>query len=221
MEKISLYLVEDYFLSRASYKYSLEKFEQIEFLGDFENAQSCIDAMDKKQADIILMDLGLENMNGIEATKIIKQKYPNTKVIILTSHESENEVLACLYAGASAYALKDIPIEKLVEVIKAVNFGANWYDPHIAHIPFNSIPKPQSYEFNNLYPSSDEIKNLLTERELEVLKLLVEGKSNIEIAQEISISAHTAKAHVCSIISKLNVADRTQAAIKAVRTKLF
>lgn len=221
MKKISVYLVEDYFLSRASYKYSLAKFEEIELIGDFESAEECIEAMKENQADVVLMDLGLENMNGIEATKILKQKYPDTKIVILTSHENEDEVLACLSSGASCYALKDIEINKLVEVIKTADFGAHWYDPQIAQIPLKSIPKPESCEFNNLYPSSDEIKKLLTVREYEVLKLLVDGKSNIEIADEISISAHTAKAHVCSILTKLNVNDRVQAAVKAVRTQLF
>lgn len=221
MKKISVYMVEDYLLTRVSYKYSLKKYEEVELIGDFETAQECIDAMSTRQADVILMDLGLENMNGIEATKILKEKYPETKVIILTSHESQSEVLACLSIGASAYALKDVEIETLVEVIKSVKIGAHWYDPHIAKIPIGSFPKPQSFDFDNLYPSGDEIKKILTQRELQVLKLLVEGKSNSQIGDTILISAHTAKAHVCSILDKLGVDDRVQAAVKAVRANLF
>lgn len=221
MKKITVYLVEDYFLARISYRYALEKFEEIELLGDFESAEECIDAMKNKAADVVLMDLGLENMNGIEATKIIKQLFPDTKVVILTSHGNDSEVRACIASGASCYALKDIKIETLVEVIKAANFGAHWYDPQIETIPFSNIPKPESYELDKLYPSKEEIKKILTPRELEVLKLLVEGKSNIEIGDAISISSHTAKAHVCAILEKLNVEDRVQAAVKAVRLQIF
>lgn len=221
MKKISIYLVEDYFLARISYRYALEKFEEIELIGDFESANECICAMEKRQADVVLMDLGLENMNGIEATKIIKEKYPNTKVVILTSHENDSEVRASIASGASCYALKDIKIETLVEVIKAASFGAHWYDPQIEKVPFSSIPKPESYEFDKLYPDREKIKKVLTPRELEVLELLVDGKSNVEIADEISISAHTAKAHVGAILDKLNVDDRVQAAVKAVRSQLF
>ena len=114
MKKISIYLVEDYFLARISYKYALEKFQELELIGDFEGANECICAMEKRQADVVLMDLGLEDMNGIEATKIIKEKYPDTKVVILTSHENDSEVRACIASGASCYVIKDINTETLV-----------------------------------------------------------------------------------------------------------
>lgn len=221
MKKISIYLVEDYFLARISYKYALEKFQELELIGDFEGANECICAMEKRQADVVLMDLGLEDMNGIEATKIIKEKYPDTKVVILTSHENDSEVRACIASGASCYVIKDIKTETLVEIIKTASFGAYWYHPQIEKIPFSLIPKPESYELDKLYPDREEIKKILTPRELQVLELLVDGKSNIEIADEISISAHTAKAHVGAILEKLKVDDRVQAAVKAVRSQLF
>ena len=220
MEKIKIYIVEDYFLTRVSYRHTLGKTEDFELLGDFESAEECLDAMKENPADVVLMDLGLPYMNGIEATRIISSEYPNTKVIILTSHETDEEVLACTASGASGYVLKDLEVEPLRKVIRAVNFGALWFDPQIADVTKSVIPKPNSTDFDNLYDTSD-IKSILTVRELETLKLVSEGKSNVEIAEIMMVSKNTAKAHVGSILSKLSVTDRVQAAVMAVKANLF
>ena len=220
MEKIKIYIVEDYFLTRVSYRHTLGKTEDFELLGDFESAEECLEAMKENPADVVLMDLGLPYMNGIEATRIISSEYPNTKVIILTSHETDEEVLACTASGASGYVLKDLEVEHLRKVIRAVNFGALWFDPQIADVTKSVIPKPNSTDFDNLYDTSD-IKSILTVRELETLKLVSEGKSNVEIAEIMMVSKNTAKAHVGSILSKLSVTDRVQAAVMAVKANLF
>lgn len=220
MNKISIYVVEDYFLTRASYRHLLGNVEDIKLLGDFETAEECLEAMEKKPADIVLMDLGLPFMNGIEATRIISEKYPETKVIVLTSHEVEEEVLASVASGASGYALKDVEFEMLKKVIRAVNFGALWFDPQIADVTKSVIPKPKSTDFDNLYNKKD-LKSVLTERELEVLRLISEGKSNVEIGEIMMVSTNTAKAHVGNILSKLSVTDRVQAAVMAVKSDLF
>ncbi len=219
-DKIQLYIVEDYMLTRATYKHFLSKKQDIELLGDFENAENCIDAMQEKEADVILMDLGLPKMNGLEATKILKERYPAAKVIILTSHEQEEEILASLATGANAYVLKDIDFGVLYNVIQLVNNGAIWIDPKIAQVALSAFPKPVSTNFNNLYDKKVLDTNL-TKREIEVLRLIVQGKSNTEIADEILISPNTAKAHVCSILQKLSVTDRVQAAVKAVKQNLL
>ena len=220
MEKVKIYIVEDYFLTRVSYRHTLGKTEDFELLGDFESAEECLEAMKENPADVVLMDLGLPYMNGIEATRIISSEYPNTKVIILTSHETDEEVLACTASGASGYVLKDLEVEPLRKVIRAVNFGALWFDPQIADVTKSVIPKPNSTDFDNLYDTSD-IKSILTVRELETLKLVSEGKSNVEIAEIMMVSKNTAKAHVGSILSKLSVTDRVQAAVMAVKANLF
>ena len=220
MEKIKIYIGEDYFLTRVSYRHTLGKTEDFELLGDFESAEECLEAMKENPADVVLMDLGLPYMNGIEATRIISSEYPNTKVIILTSHETDEEVLACTASGASGYVLKDLEVEPLRKVIRAVNFGALWFDPQIADVTKSVIPKPNSTDFDNLYDTSD-IKSILTVRELETLKLVSEGKSNVEIAEIMMVSKNTAKAHVGSILSKLSVTDRVQAAVMAVKANLF
>ena len=163
------------------------------------------------------MDLGLPGMNGIEATKKIREINPQAKIIILTSHSFDNEVLTTLGSGAQGYCLKDISPELLTKVILEVNEGAIWLDPQIAKTAL-SIFQRQGKMFQN---SKDKNLSRLTEREYEVLKLLVDGKSNTEIADELIVSVHTAKAHVCNILQKLCVDDRVQAAVKAIKENII
>ena len=169
--------------------------------------------------DVVLMDLGLPKMNGIEATIKVKEFNPKIKVIALTSHDREEEVLAALSSGATAYCLKDIDPTKLADVVRDVAKGVCWLDPEVAQMALNSFPKVESTRIlsNSM---SQEGRVPLTEREYEVLKHLVMGKSNTEIAKELIVSVHTAKAHVCSILQKMCVSDRVQAAVKAVKEGL-
>lgn len=210
--KISVYIVEDYLLTRVTYKKALADNPNINITGDFETAEDCIEALEKQPADVILMDLGLPYMTGIEATKIIHNKYPNIKIIILTSHENDDEVLSSLASGANAYALKDIDIQKLSNLIRTVNEGSIWIDPRITKIVHKTFYKAE--------PISEKENFNLTSREKEVLDLLVQGFSNTEIAERLVVSTCTAKAHVSSILNKLSVTDRVQAAVKATKYDL-
>lgn len=218
-EKLKLYIIEDYFLTKISYKKYFESNEDFDLLGCFSTAEECLSAMKENKPDIVLVDLGLPKMNGLEATKCIKEIYPDVKIIIITSHENEDEIMASIACGANGYVLKEISLLKLSDIIKAVNIGAYWFDEKIAHVPIKTIPQPKSTDFDDLYETLEE-KNKLTERELEVLQLLVQGKPNPEIAKELFISSNTAKAHVCNIITKLNVTDRVQAGVKALQLRL-
>lgn len=216
-KKISLYVVEDYLLTRITYRHSLPRYnENLEIVNDFETAESCIEALKEKEVDVILMDLGLPGMNGIDATQIIKSKYPKIKIIVLTSHDSDNEVLASLTSGANAYALKDISPENLTHVIESVNRGALWLDPRIAQIAIDVLRRADNLNLNdeNTYDFN------LTMREKEVLGLIIKGKTNTEIAKEIIVSPNTVKAHVGNILEKLAVSDRVQAAVKAIECNL-
>lgn len=214
MEKVKICIVEDYKLTRMAFKYSLSEYKDIDIVADFDNAESCIKYIETNPVDIILMDLGLPYLNGLEATKIIKEKHPEIKIIIVTSHETDDEVLTALSAGANAYALKDIEFKDLYNVICLTNKGAIWLDPRIVKVAMD-VFKIQKQKINDK-------KGLckLTERELEVLKLLSQGLSNTEIAEELIISAHTAKVHVSNILNKLSVTDRVQAAVKAYKYDL-
>lgn len=220
MSRISLYVVDDYLLTRIAARRNFIEDREINFLEDFSNAEDCIEKMKKKQADIVLMDIELPKMNGIEATKMIKEKYPKTKVIIYTSYKNEQRILASLACGACGYVLKNNLNVNLKKIIKMVARGEFWMDLEIAKMAFSLVPTPNANDLNNLYEDRN-IKENLTARELEVLKLLIDGKTNSQIAQEIIVSINTAKAHVGSILTKLSVTDRVQAAVKAVRANMF
>ena len=216
---VRVIIVEDYKLTRVGLRYALNEIENINVIAEAQNAETGLEIIKKEQPDVVLMDLGLPGINGLEATSKVKEISPNTKVIILTSHDREEEVVASLGSGASAYCLKDIDPNTLSNVIKNVAKGACWIDSNVAHLALKLFPKPDNTEILSSGHSMD-VRAKLTERESEVLKLLVQGKSNTEIAQELIVSVHTAKAHVCSILQKLCVDDRVQAAVKAIKEGL-
>lgn len=217
---LNLIIVEDYKLTRFGLKATLNEFEGISVVAESENAEDGLKLIEKLKPDVVLMDLGLPGMNGIEATQKIKEISPDTKIIVLTSHEREEEVISAMGSGANGYCLKDIDPQSLVNVIISVGSGAAWIDPGVSKYILNLMPKPESTKILNSYEISDA-RAQLTERELEVLKLLVKGKSNTEIAKELIVSVHTAKAHVCSILQKLCVDDRVQAAVKAIKENII
>lgn len=206
-------------LSRLAYRRYFENKPEFVLLGDFQDATSCIEEMKKNPSDIVIMDLELSGLNGIEATKIIKEKFPKTKVIIATIYKNEEKIIASLASGACGYVIKNKNFQ-LEKIINNIMNGGFWMDLEIARLAFSQIPTPNINDLENLYENK-KLKNNLTQRELEVLKLLTDGKTNSQIAKEIIISTNTAKAHVGNILTKLEVKDRVQAAVKAVRAKLF
>lgn len=215
-KEVRVIIIEDYKLTRVGLRYALNEIENINVIAEAQNAEVGLELIKKEQPDVVLMDLGLPGINGLEATAKVKNISPDTKIIILTSHDREEEVVASLGSGASGYCLKDIDPITLSNVIKNVAKGACWIDSNVAHLALKLFPKPESTEIMNHCCGIDS-KARLTERENEVLKLLVQGKSNTQIAQELIVSVHTAKAHVCSILQKLCVDDRVQAAVKAIK----
>ncbi len=216
----SVVIVEDYKLTRVGLKSALNEYKTINVVAEAEDAEEGIDVIKKIKPDVVLMDVGLPGMNGFEATMKVKEMGLNTKVIILTSHERGDEVIAALGSGASAYCLKDISPEDLTRVINDVAKGACWLDPAVSSHVLNYFPKPENIALMQTTEVQDA-RAQLTDRELEVLRHLVNGKSNTEIAKELIVSVHTAKAHVCSILQKLCVDDRVQAAVKAIRENII
>lgn len=220
-DKISIILIEDHTLTRFGLKTAFEEADNLKVIGEAETGEEGVTLSLKLKPDIVLMDLGLPGMNGIEATQKIKFSNESIKVIILTSHNNEEEVWASLSAGANAYCLKDIEPDRLINVVESVHEGAAWLDPAIAHIVLKNISSRPIKKITPQQTGEQHTdKAQLTERELEVLKLLVDGHSNAEIAKKLVVSIHTAKAHVCNILQKLSVDDRTQAAIKALKDGL-
>ena len=216
---IKILLVEDQKLMRIGIKSLFNDYPEMEVIGEAINGKEAIEKAKLIKPDIILMDIGLSDISGIDATKQILETNNNIKVIILTSHINEQELNASLVAGANAYIIKDISTEYLMSVIKMVKEGAMWIDPKV--VPFIREKN------NGIIPSRQISRSTfkqnhsnLTQREYEVLKLVVDGQSNSQIAKSLTISEHTAKAHVCNIIQKLVVDDRTQAAVKALKEGL-
>ena len=216
---INVVIVEDFKLTRVGLRCALNENADIKVIAECEDAIEGIKQIEKLNPDVVLMGLGLPMMNGVEAIIKIRKFSQNVKIIALTSHNRQDEVVATLNSGANAYCLKDIDPGKLADVIRDVNNGVCWLDGEISDLVLKSIPKVENIGIlgANVTP---KVKIPLTEREQEVLKHLVAGKSNTEIAKELIVSVHTAKAHVCSILQKLCVSDRVQAAVKAVKEGL-
>ena len=212
---ISVIIVEDFKLTRVGLRCALNSNADIEVVAECEDAQDGIEQIKKWCPDIVIMDLGLPVMNGIEAMIKIREFDSDVKIIALTSHDREEEVVAALSSGANAYCLKDIDPHKLADVIRDVNQGVCWIDSNVSKLALKAMPKVESSILETHKNPQTTVP--LTEREIEVLNHLVAGKSNTEIAKELIVSVHTAKAHVCSILQKMCVNDRVQAAVKAVK----
>ena len=214
--RINILIVEDHALTRFGLKTALEAHDSFGEVYEAENGERCIESVIEFKPDLVIMDLGLPGINGIEATRQIKSFDEKIKVLVLTSHKNESEVWDALSAGANAYCMKDIEPDKLIHVIEDVNEGAAWLDPAIANTVLKTITKHKTSKLSeDMNENKERIQ--LTDRELDVLRLIVDGYSNQEISEKLIVSIHTTKAHVCNILQKLSVEDRTQAAIKALK----
>ena len=212
---MNILIVEDHELTRFGLKTTFEGVDYVERIFEADSAEAAIDIFNNNHIDIIIMDLGLPKMNGIDATKQIKASNKDVKVIMLTSHNDEKEVLNSLKAGANAYCSKEINPQRLVQVVQSVADGAAWFDPSVAHIVLKASANSPSFDTDNNRKDYD-----LTTREAQILKLMTEGYSNMEIAQMLVISINTTKAHVANILQKLEVDDRLQAVLKALKNKI-
>jgi DNA-binding NarL/FixJ family response regulator len=226
---LHILLVEDHQMTRIGLRLMLEGEPQYRICAEAETGKDALNALDKLQnrCDMVLMDIGLPDMDGIEATQHIRQKFPKLPVMMLTSKDDANDVYAALGAGANAYCLKGASFDTLKTAIDTVAEGASWMDPGIARLvlarfqqvpPTKQMAQAGSVVVNrpNALPSPT-LDCPLTPREMEVLKHIVEGFSNADIAEKLVITKATAKAHVHSILQKLCVDDRTQAAVLAMR----
>lgn len=216
MIKKNLLIVEDHELTRFGLKTAFEDVDYIDVIYEAASAEDALEIFKNNSIDLVIMDLGLPNMNGIDATKAIHDMNKEAKIIILTSHNDEKEVLNSLKAGANAYCSKEINLQRLVQVVQSVADGAAWFDPSIAHIVLQATTNTKM----NTEPDTSYKNYDLTAREAQILKLMTEGFSNMEIAQHLVISVNTTKAHVASILQKLEVDDRLQAALKALKYQI-
>ncbi|KIV75994.1 DNA-binding response regulator, LuxR family [Bacillus mycoides] len=210
--KIKVLLVDDHTVVLKGLAFFLSTQEDFELVGEANNGKEALVKVGETSPDVVLMDLYMPEMDGIEATTCIKKEYPNVKVIVLTSFSDQAHVLPALKAGASGYILKDIEPDQLVEAIRSAYKGNIQLHPDIANALLSqTLPQEEKEE----EPSVQV--DVLTARENEVLQLLTKGMSNKEIASVLVITEKTVKAHMSSILSKLHLSDRTQAALYAVK----
>ncbi len=215
-ESIRLMLVEDHKLIRVGIKTLFEETDGFEVVAEAESGKEAISKALSIKPDVILLDLGLPDISGLKVIKELNDNNCSSKVVILSSRNNDEEIIKVLSLGAYAYVIKDINTEILLTIVKTVNEGAMWLDPKIVPALRDKSDKiiPSKHTTRAMFRNTH---SNLTQREYEVLKLVVDGKSNSDIANELCISEHTAKAHVCNIIQKLLVDDRTQAAVKAIK----
>ena len=213
--KKNILIVEDHDLTRFGLKTTFDGVDFVEQTFEAETAEKAIEIVSNNKIDLVIMDLGLPNMNGIDATQKIKKLNNNIKIVMLTSHNEEIEVLDSLKAGVNAYCSKEIKLPRLVEVVSSVLDGAAWFDPSIAQFVLKAAT-------DTSLPIVKDTKNIynLTTREKQILKLIKEGCSNSEIAEKLVVSINTTKAHVANILQKLEVEDRLQAAVKAYKNHI-
>jgi len=219
-EKVKVLLVEDHEMTRMGLQVGIEKHQELELVGEAADGLEGVSKAQKLLPDVILMDIGLPEIDGIEATKRIRDMHLDTKILMFTSRESEDDVFAALGAGADGYVTKGTNVSQLAAAILAVNSGASWLDPTIARMVLNRATKQNNAE-QGKNPAEFAKNAGLTQRELEVLALISDGLSNPEISDKLVISRATAKAHVHNILQKLCVENRTQATITAVKEGLI
>jgi len=187
---------------------TLEK--DIEVLGTAQDGNDAVELVSKKQPDLVLMDLKMPGMNGIEATRQIRAKYPEVKVLVLTTYDDDEWVFDAIRAGASGYLLKDTPREKVIEAIRGTLEDKSFVDPAVAGKLMGQVARGQTQPSNLL-------TDKLTERETDVLRLLAKGLNNAEIAGQLFLSEGTVRNHISAILDKLGISDRTQAAVIAIQ----
>lgn len=218
-KKNSILIIEDHALTSFALKTSLSCMDFISEIFEADCAKKAYEIINKNGIDLIILDLGLPEINGVEALKTIREKDKKIKIVILTSHCDKEEVLKCLEYGINAYCTKEIKPDKLCDVIKDVIEGSMYFDSKVSKFVMEQTQKNNEEKImGNL--SVKDCYNL-TQQEKRVLILLSSGYNNSQIASKLEISINTIKVHVCSILQKMNVEDRTQAAIKAIRENLI
>ncbi|MBW4699884.1 MAG: response regulator transcription factor [Aphanocapsa lilacina HA4352-LM1] len=230
MDPIRVVLVEDHDLTRAGLRMAFSQSDHIKLLGDASNGEAGLRLIEQTKPDLAIVDVGLPGIDGIEVTRRIKSEHPEILVLILTMREDSQTVLAAFASGADSYCMKDIASKDLLQVVKKTHEGTSFIDPAVAGIVLSEVrsrsihaaPGTRQTVIQAAAPELAQILEAspLTERELEVLQLIVQGHSNEGIAQQLYITVGTVKTHVRNILSKLCADDRTQAAVLALRSGL-
>lgn len=208
-ELIRIMIVDDHTMVRRGLTTILKVFDDLQLVGEAENGEAAIQLCAEVLPDVILMDMSLPGMDGAMATRAIRKKLPQTQVIVLTSFKDGKLIKQALEAGAIGYLLKDVSADDLVQAIRSAHAGRATLSPEAAQSLVETANLPPT-------PGQD-----LTEREREVLALMIEGLNNVQIAGRLTVSPSTIKSHVSNILSKLGAASRTEAVTLALRNQIF
>jgi len=238
MSEIKIVLIEDHDLTRMGLRAALQSHSGLQVIGEAANATQGLKLLQTSKPDVAVVDIGLPDMDGIELTKRFRSFQEETadhgtKILILTMEHSEDSVLAAFAAGADSYYMKDTSIDRLMEAIQATHEGNSWIDPAIANVVLRQMrqglpednpqaSQPKTVKIEALETEYEQVLETypLTQRELEILELIVAGCSNGQIAEKLYITVGTVKTHVRNILNKLCADDRTQAAVRALRSGL-
>ena len=212
-------LIDDHKLFREGVKRILDFESSFEVVAEGDDGTSAVHLIEQYMPDVVLMDINMPSMNGVEATAEVTKKFPDMKIIILSIHDDENYVTHALKTGAQGYLLKEMDSDALIEAIKVVSEGGSYLHPKVTHNLVAEYRRLSETNGSNAYRTIEYRKplHLLTRRECEVLQLLADGNSNRGVAESLYISEKTVKNHVSNILQKMNVNDRTQAVVTAIK----
>ena len=210
MAKIRVLLAEDHVIVREGTRELVQHEPDMEVVGEASDGEEAIQLAAKLRPDVVIMDIAMPKLNGIEATKQIKELYPATAVLVLTAYDDDQYIFALLEAGAAGYLLKNVRGRELIDAIRAVYAGESVLHPAITRKVIESFMPAGK-------PAERRIAEPLSEREMEVIKLAGRGMSNKDIAEELSLSVRTVQAHLGNIFNKLGVGSRTEAVLYALK----
>jgi len=207
---IKVIICDDQAIIRDGLEMLLKLEKDIEVAGQAQDGTEAVEIVQKTQPDLVLMDLKMPGLNGIEATRQIRTRYPHVKVLVLTTYDDDEWVFDAIRAGASGYLLKDTPREEVIKAVKGTAAGKSFVDPAVAGKLLTQVAGRPAQP-------SPLLPDKLTEREVDVLRLVARGVTNTDIAERLHLSEGTVRNHVSAIFAKLEVADRTQAAVIAIQ----
>ncbi|WP_100332379.1 response regulator [Bacillus xiapuensis] len=213
-------IIDDHQLFREGVKRILEFEDSFEVVAEGDDGSEAVQLIEKHRPDVVLMDINMPEVNGVEATRGLVDRFPDTKVIILSIHDDENYVTHALKSGAMGYLLKEMDADALIEAVNVVSAGGSYLHPRVTHNLIEDYRRLANDEGSGKGFQQTEVRrplHLLTRRECEVLQLLADGKSNRGIGEALYISEKTVKNHVSNILQKMNVNDRTQAVVTAIK----
>ncbi|BCB05750.1 response regulator [Bacillus sp. KH172YL63] len=215
----NIVIIDDHQLFREGVKRILEFEPSFNVVAEGDDGSEAMNLVETHEPDVVLMDINMPEINGVEATRELMDKYPNTKVIILSIHDDENYVNHALKTGALGYLLKEMDSDALIDAVKIVAEGGSYVHPKVTHNLVAEYKRLANAQNSGGFQQSEVRRplHLLTRRECEVLQMLADGKSNRGIGEGLYISEKTVKNHVSNILQKMNVNDRTQAVVTAIK----